>query len=309
MYKELEGHHAYFAYPDYVNPYLHLNVLVQLASAMYWKKHFGTMHITCNLAHLETLQMYGVDSVYDSVNLTMLDGMSSFDMRYWSLCKMHLANKLADTKQRFVIMDTDLWLRGVPELFDLDKDVLGLHEESFREDDAECTYPDPTDFISEKDASEYDWSHLPINAGVLYFNNPKLVKEWYAFAMSVIERNRDRKHPKSAKAVETIFIEQRSLPAIAAKGNYTVGTLIPSVYHTNLTQEQKDTNYGHWQPPFNSSVLMDSCFNKIKHVWGLKNSFGDPKVRKLLATLIITNLEEDGIDLSRFSMLIKDNIV
>lgn len=309
MYKELDGYHAYYAYPDYQNPYEHLNILVQLASALYWKKHFGKIHLVCNIAHLKNLQIYGVDKVYDSVDLDLLKDMDSFDIRYWSLAKIHLAGKLAETKNRFTILDTDLWLRGIPKQFDLSKDFIGLHRESFVVTDDNCAYPEPESFIGGEEALKYDWSTLPINTGVMYLNNPELVKEWYEFAKSVIERNRFSPHPKAKHAVETIFIEQRILPTLATDRGYKVGTLIPSTYHTNLDNLPNTETKDNWEPTFASSPEMEDCFEKIKHVWGLKKQFGDSKVRVGLSTLVIRNLEQDGFDLSEYGMLLQDNVI
>lgn len=329
MYKKLDGYHAYYAYPNYENPFAHLNVLVQLASALYWKKYFGKIHLVCNLAHLETLQIYGVDKVYDSIDLKMLADMDSFESRYWSLSKIHLAGKLAEIKERFTILDTDLWLNKIPKLFNLSKDFIGLHRETFDVTDENCAYPGPYTFIGEEEAAKYDWSTLPINCGLMYFNNPDLVREWCAFAKLVIERNRLTPHPKSSLAVETIFIEQRVLPTLATHRGYNIGTIIPSTYYTtnvsasahtssnNTSSNVDSSNHQNssggkredWIPSFSSSPLMQDCFDTVRHVWGLKLQFADPSVRKNLAGLVVRELERDGFNLSKYKMLISDNIV
>lgn len=313
MYETLDGYHAYYAYPDHQNPYGHLNVLVQLASALYWKKHFGKIHLVCNLTHLKNLQLYGVDKVYDSIDLNMLDDMDSFEQRYWSLCKIHLAGKLSVIKERFTILDTDLWLKGIPKLFNMSKDFIGLHREAFDITEHTCAYPEPYTFIGEEEASKYDWSTLPINCGFMYFNNAELVDEWYAFAKLVIKKNLTNIHPKSGLAVETIFIEQRALPTIATDRGYNIGTLIPSTYYTTNMSSKLQTSGGgqkeDWSPTFSSSPIMQDCFNKIKHVWGLKLEFYNPNVRKGLSSLVLQNFKEDGIDVSEYCTLLQDNVV
>ena len=309
MYEQLDGYHAYYAYSDRVSQYNDLNILVQLASAAYWKKYFGKIHLVCNLAHLKTLEKYGVDKIYDSIDTTTLDEMKSFDKRYWSLAKIHLANKLACIGKPFTILDTDLWLRGIPALFDLTKDFIGLHREAFDINHSSCAYPEPKDFIGEQIALQYDWTTLPINTGLMYFSNFKLVKEWYSFAMWVLERNKFTPHPKSASAVETIFIEQRALATLSKDGGYSVGTLIPSTYHTHLIGSDESTLLDGWVPAFKSSQEMIDCFNKVKHVWGLKSEFGNPLVRKSLIDMLLTEMTADSIDLRKYESLLSANIM
>jgi len=309
MYKELDGYHAYYKYPNYTSPYESLHTLVQLASALYWKKNFGKIHLVCNQGHLDVLKIYGVDKVYDSIDLTVLDDMGSVDMRYWSLAKIHLANHLAKTKQRFCIVDTDLWMRKVPTLFDLSADLLGLHMESFDPEDGMSSYQPPADFIPYSEEEKYDWDVLPLNCGVIYLNNPALVRAWYHFAMATVDRNRYTPHLMAIDAVETIFIEQRVLPTMAVKFGCKVGTIIPSTYHTALNYRLKDGPADNFVPSFTSSPEMEECFANIKHVWGLKKQFADPNVRRGVSTQVLNNLEEDGFDLSEFSKLLEDNII
>jgi hypothetical protein len=82
--------------------------------------------------------------------------------------------------------------------------------------------------LSDDNYNKIDWDIEPINCAFMYFNSKDLVNTWYAWAEGVInttfyktplENNRD-----------TIFIEQRLLPAIANTLKLKIDTLLPNVY-------------------------------------------------------------------------------
>ena len=283
------GYHTFYTFPGVrTETYLSLDVLAQLTSALFWKHNFGPIHLYCDQQHLASLKRYGVDKVYDSIDTSLMERMPVVDERYWSFAKIFLAKELSETIKRFTILDTDLWLKKVPPTWDASADLQALHEEAFDDDFQFNPYPDPQVFLHE-DKTGLDWRTKPLNCGVIHLNNPELVQNWYQLAKSVIDGNLG-KEPMGCSR-EIVFIEQRVLATLAAQMKLKVATLIPSAFQTQV-EEFGVNPLPSWVPSLISSDLLRQCEKSIRHIWGLKRTYHDFKVRQKVVNTIYNDINE-----------------
>jgi hypothetical protein len=109
--ENLTAYHVYYQNKDF-GKYFEIDLLVQLASALLWKKAYGSIKLYCNKKFLDTLKEYHLDQVYDEINTTLMESIPyrEYLPKYWSFCKIYLAKYLNQRESRFVILDTDLWI-------------------------------------------------------------------------------------------------------------------------------------------------------------------------------------------------------
>lgn len=289
----LNGYHVYYTYPSTKpkNPYEPINILVQLASALHWRKFFGPIHLYCDEAHLAVLKEYGVDSVYDTINLDLLSHMPPVDGRYWAFSKIYLAQYLLKTQSSLVLVDTDLWVSGPLESFDPTLAVQGLHTEIYDVEHPYTPYIEPFYFnFDGKGFDGWDWSILPINCAFLYLNDVELVNEWYRRCLEVIETNVNTQDYGGSR--EMVFMEQRLLPTLADRMNKRVSTVLQVSFNTCLPYDTEES-VNPWYPPFDSSLELSKSETIIKHVWGRKKRYGEKKIRTGIIKSVISDLQKN----------------
>lgn len=284
--ENLTAYHVYYQNKDF-GEYFEIDLLVQLASALFWKKNYGPIKLYCNKKFLETLKQYDLDKVYDEVNTTLMESIpyKEYLPKYWSFCKIYLAKYLNQREDRFVILDTDLWIREDIGL-DFTLDLINYHEEIYKEKQTPLTYVSPKNFVSKSKFKEYNWNILPANGAFIYLNNKPLINKWYTEVIDIIESNKSK--PKLEYNADTVFIEQRLLPVIADSMGLKRDMVFPSKYKTWVTDVG---DLSEWEPILNSTergaYLMDHC----KHIWGVKNSYRYKEYRDLVLNIVIEHLE------------------
>jgi hypothetical protein len=291
------GYHVYFQKePLEGSQWLPIDILAQVASAILWKRNFGPIHLVCNEQHLALLHQYDALKYYDSIDTTLLDDMvrevpeAGRNMRYWSFPKIYLANKLSQAGiGPFVILDTDLWVRRVPSTWDMAADMLVFHREDFDTNYVFNPYFEPRQFLPENDDLGLDWTVLPVNCALVYYNCPELVSRWYETCLLVIEHNNGK--PWALASGDTLFIEQRLLPPLAQKLGYVLKSIIPSVYQTQVPHySAHDT--GQWEPPLNSNPEIKDVVSCITHIWGLKKSYEKDNIRCMVIIGLLGDLQD-----------------
>jgi len=263
-----------------------INLLVQFSSIKFWKKNQGEIHLYCNENHLKTLEKWGIDKFYDSINLDCLEDMPYFNYqdKYWSFCKIHAIKKIAELYSEFVVLDTDLWIQE-PIKIDPSFQIIGYHEEDVIEDQSN-PYVNPGNFLNSFDINSIDWSMNPINCAFLYLNSKELVDEWYKWVLKTIESNKEKE--TLILSADTIFIEQRLLTAIAYTLKMRVGKLIPNVYQPHIPCDEFGNE---WIPKIGYNLENQYITWNIKHVWGLKKSYNDPEIRNMVISTVVSSLD------------------
>lgn len=287
----IKGYHIYIQQkPDH--DYSAIDHMATLASILFWKRNYGPITLFCNKEYLSTLQEYGLDSLYDNIDTTFLTTIPYQEhlSKYWSFCKTAVANMLVDKGvEEFVILDTDLWMK-TKFPFDRDCGFIGYHPEEFDLSYSQNQYLHPETFVSKKVADQFDWTASPINCAILYLNNSHLVKEWYKWSCYIIESNKHK--PNNIGSSDTLFIEQRLLPALASKLNIKVGTIQHNTYLTYV-DTTKVENFGkEWSPQLGNNEWSVRCAKEIKHIWGAKRLYEDKFIRELIIKVITEQLQE-----------------
>jgi len=282
----MNAFHIYYQKDEEISNNDLINLLVQFASIKFWKKNQGEIHLYCNENHLNTLEKWGVDKFYDSINLDCLEDMPYFNYqdKYWSFCKIHAIKKIAELYDQFVVLDTDLWIQESIKI-DPSFQIIGYHEEDVIEDESN-PYVNPSNFLNSFDINSIDWSMNPMNCAFLYLNSKELVDEWYKWVLKTIELNKEKE--TLVLSADTIFIEQRLLTAIAYTLKMRVGKLLPNVYQPHIPCDEFGNE---WVPKIGYSLENQYLTWNIKHVWGLKKSYDDPEIRNMVISTVLSSLD------------------
>jgi len=282
----MNAFHIYYQKDEEISNNDLINLLVQFASIKFWKKNQGEIHLYCNENHLNTLEKWGVDKFYDSINLDCLEDMPYFNYqdKYWSFCKIHAIKKIAELYDQFVVLDTDLWIQESIKI-DPSFQIIGYHEEDVIEDESN-PYVNPSNFLNSFDINSIDWSMNPMNCAFLYLNSKELVDEWYKWVLKTIELNKEKE--TLVLSADTIFIEQRLLTAIAYTLKMRVGKLLPNVYQPHIPCDEFGNE---WVPKIGYNLENQYVAWNIKHVWGLKKSYDEAEIRNMVISTVVSSLD------------------
>lgn len=266
----MNGYHIYFQQDKEID---FIDISSQFASILCWKKYFGSIRLYCNTKFLETITKYRLDTLYDEINVTCLDNVPNKKVikKYWSYPKIYAINEIAKTDNKFCVIDTDLWIKNKIS-WNEDLDFVGFHFESFDLNNKNNPYLHPSKFID--NVNEQEWDMNAINCSFMYFNNQKLISEWFDYVNNVIDLNKKSYIPKIHKRDSyTLFIEQRAIIYLCKKLNLNYGTLIDNVFHAGLktlTTLGKPAYVDTWVPSLDFSLEPQKY---IVHIWGLKRFY------------------------------------
>jgi hypothetical protein len=282
----MNAFHIYYQKDEEISNNDLINLLVQFASIKFWKKNQGEIHLYCNENHLNTLEKWGVDKFYDSINLNCLEDLPYFNYqdKYWSFCKIHAIKKIAELYDQFVVLDTDLWIQESIKI-DPSFQIIGYHEEDVIEDESN-PYVNPSNFLNSFDINSIDWSMNPMNCAFLYLNSKELVDEWYKWVLKTIDLNKEKE--TLVLSADTIFIEQRLLTAIAYTLKMRVGKLLPNVYQPHIPCDEFGNE---WVPKIGYNLENQYVAWNIKHVWGLKKSYDEAEIRNMVISTVVSSLD------------------
>lgn len=293
----MTGYHIYYQTSD-DGEFEALNYLVQLASIKYWKRHYGPIKLYCNQKYLESISKYGIDEEYDEIDTLFLETnpYKEYSDRFWSFCKIYLANKIAQEEESFCILDTDIWI-SEPNLL-TKEDVVFFHKEAFDVNYSSNPYPDPINWIENED---YNWNVSPRNCAIICFNSnfKELIAKWLEVSMQVIEQTHSKEFEFENKNSSTIFIEQRLLPTLIDKLGLTMGEVFPSVYQTT----KDGTDGSEWVPRIDSSEYLTWVSKVIKHIWGAKRYYDSNIIRQLIIEITFEALIRYGEHAPKYGKL------
>lgn len=282
----LNGFHVYYQREVKEDSFDVINYLVQYSSILHWKKFYGPIHLYCNSLFLETLKSYGMDHLYDSINVEFLDSISSEKLeKFWSYCKLLSIRDISTKYQKFVVLDLDLWLKPGVEI-NQNLNLVAYHRENIS-DHPNNPYISPDNFLDTQKWN-FDWSVRPLNCAILYFNSKKLIDMWVSIAQEVV--NSSDTISTNTISSDTIFIEQRLLAVVCDKLDLDVETLIDNVYYPEVSINNQGLE---WSPRIGHTYENLEITSKIKHVWGLKKRYDDPQIRNLILEVCIDSLDHN----------------
>jgi hypothetical protein len=243
-------------------------IAIQVISALTWKKHHGRIELYCNEEHLESLKKWGADKIYDKIDTSLIDDIpKNVDKSTcWSFCKIYVSSKL---EPPFVMVDTDLWLSDELE-FDTTKSFVAYHEENYDWSQPYNFYVNFDNFVPEKYINQFDLNINPTNVALLFWNDKDLLQSWYEIVYEILLENRKCELTSTQK---TTFLEQWLLPMNTVKLGKDYGVLIPQKFNSFVIDDIFHPEL--WSPPISGwNETHYYNFNRVKHVWGLKKSFG-----------------------------------
>lgn len=286
--KTITGYHVFYQSKEF-EKYHEIDLMVQLASALFWKEKYGPIKLYCNKKFLNTLKIWNLDQCYDEINTSVLEDIPYKDYlsKYWSFCKIHAIKHISQIEDKFVVLDTDLFIKKDLHL-DFNKDLIVYHQEIFKEDQQHKTYLPPSTFLSEDEIKGYNWDILPTNAAFLYLNNKEFIDKWYNWVINVIENNKNT--PKYPDSADTVFIEQRLLPTLAEKMGLSVEFVFDSKYKTWVDGVD---DLSDWEPKLDSTEKLKFRMDNARHVWGLKNNYRFLDIRQLILFSSISSMREE----------------
>jgi len=297
----MTGYHVYYQTKD-DGEFEAINYLVQLASIKFWKKNYGSVKLYCNQRYLDSISKYGLDEEYDEINTQFLETnpYKEYSNKFWSFCKIYLANKLAREETRFCIFDTDLWI-SEPNLISNETDFVFYHQEAIAEYDPFNVYPDPINWI---DDVNYNWNINPVNCAIVCFNSnfKELITKWFEISSKIIEQTHSKQFNFVNEDCSTMFIEQRLLPVLIDDLNLTKSEILKSVYQPHIGGDI-DSNGIEWVPPLDSNIETAQIANAIKHSWGLKKYYDNKFTRTLVLDVVVNSLNQLGEFDARYEKL------
>jgi hypothetical protein len=290
----MNGYHTYYKFENELrlsfSEYTAIDVLVQLASILFWKKNYGPMKLYANREHLEVIAKYGIDKEYDGIDIDLINSMPFKDKasRYWSFSKIYIAKELAKQHEEFCIIDTDLWIKDT-NLLDTNYDLNLYHEENYVVGAPYNPYREPINWMNEVDG--YDWSCWPMNCAIIHFKNRtrELTETWYNQIINIIELDKNPEE-RINKLHSAIFVEQRLLPVLAKKLGISYGAIKPNVY---LTSSPKDMPFNdRWFPKLDSSERSIQIERDIVHIWGKRMLYGNAGIRSNVLIKTLNDLRQ-----------------
>jgi hypothetical protein len=276
---------AYHCYEQLYEPHqwYEIELLIQLISVWYWKKHGGSMGIYTEEKHLKVLEKYGIDKEYDFIDHKELKKERGIDSRrFWAISKIKC--QLAIPEQEYVILDTDAYFRELPELHE-DISFTGMHNEHHLTEKGKEVYPSLEQIFSPEMLSIFmPYSDvMPINTCFLHINDKKLVEEWADLAMRVA------KWQSSTAPLhgEMMTVEQRLLPMLAESQGKLYSALVENVY---LPGYEHLGSGSEWTPDPAREGNLREVGKNFFHLWGFKKNLTETELRKHIMRTIISDL-------------------
>lgn len=272
---------AIHSYKRFNGKFVGLQLLTQLLSVVKWK-HVNPdipFHLYTCTKTLQEFKRYGLDEIYDQVNLQVLDSYPLDRINndvFWASPKLWT---MKHQTEPFCILDTDLvWHKPITNL--LNYDIAFLHTEST------YVYPDPI-FIEtpigfewtddELDAFEFT---LPVNCAFTVWNSIELLNTYIERYFQFVFDNPGKYKIPNKYLNETytatgpqILIEQWWLSALMhLNQNYKSHSILNSIAFPRGFKSQL-YNMNSWET---ENELNQSMF----HLWGAKRYLNESKIHE-----------------------------
>lgn len=287
--KNLTAYHVFYQTKE-IGEYHQIDLLVQVTSILFWKYKWGKIGLYCNQEYLDYLKQYNLDVLYDTINVDFLENTpyKEYYPKYWSLCKIEVAKHVSQFHKEFAIIDVDLWIKDQLGINYKDFNFVGHHDEIYDLNHKNNVYIDPTNFLPEELHGQLDFNAAPINCAFMYFNSKELIDLWHTLVYKVVEINKDS--PKLNLNKDTIFIEQRLLPAIISGYGFKWRNISPHTYITGLENPQDGSE---WTPAIGFNEESERYFDTLRHIWGMKTSYWYEPYREMILDVVYYDIFEN----------------
>ena len=293
------GVHAFYTTDVNEGKFKSVELLCQLASALYWRKSFGPIGLYISPEREAQIFHYGLHNAYTFVDTMKHEYVSMHGSpRFWAYPKMLIAKRLSLDFSKFCVLDADLYIK-TRNNFDVDSQMLTFHHEEV--DSEEYPYvsgPRLYEF-AEIESPVTKWEAKATNTAILYCNGvAPFIHEWMYHVDQIIENS--NKWETLTGSGDQIFVEQYLLPNLAKERGVNLNTYlnsswIPGPKH-NVTHIDP-TMYGwiHAEP----IETVQEKFNNVFHIWGLKHNLNYAIVRQEVLGRILNDLDQDFPDLDK----------
>ena len=296
MSEPILGVHAFYSSDVDEGKFKSVELLCQLASALYWRKNFGPMGLYISPERESQVFHYGLHNAYSFVDTIHHEQvLMNGSPRFWAYPKMMIAKHLSRDFDKFCILDTDLYIKSRYN-FSIDAPILTFHYEEIDP----IKYPD-VEYVSGPNIYELaeiespitNWDNKATNTAILYLNNvAPFVHEWMDHVDSIIKNS--HKWETLPGAGDMIFVEQYLLPSLAKERGINIQTYLNSSWipgpKVDVMHISPDM-YGwiHNEPIEEAKEKFDNVF----HIWGLKHNLNYAIVRQAVLGRILSDLDKD----------------
>lgn len=296
MNSPLLGVHAFYSSQIDEGQFKSVELVCQLASALYWRKNFGPIGLFTSPERESQLIKYGLHHAYSFVDTVHHEEVVMHENpRYWAYPKMLTAKRLSLDFDKFCMLDTDLYIK-TREHFDFNSSILTYHgEKTDATDYPGVGYITGTQLydLAELESPVENWTPWATNTAILYFNGvADFIHEWMYHVDKIIENS--HKWESIIGAGDQIFVEQYLLPNLAKDR----GVAIKTYLNADWIPGEK-VNVTHFNPEMEAWILHESIkeanskFSNVFHLWGLKYSLNYAVVRQEVLGKILSDLDQD----------------
>lgn len=296
------GVHAFYTTDVDNGRYKSVELLCQLASALYWRKNFGPIGLFISPEREFQLIHYGLHNAYSFVDTIQHEKVvMSGDPRFWAYPKMLIAKNLSLEFERFCMLDADLYIKN-REFFNIDAQLLTYHmEKTDMPNFPELGYvpgKELYDFAGLKSPIK-NWESRAVNTALLYCNGiPGFIQEWMTHVDDIIANSYKWEIIKGSG--DQIFVEQYLLYNLAKERGISVQTYLNSEWLPGKWREELHTDptmsgWAHYE----DTEIVNKKFDNIFHIWGLKHSLTYGKVRTSILGRILSDLDRDFPNLDK----------
>lgn len=296
MNSPLLGVHAFYSSQIDEGQFKSVELVCQLASALYWRKNFGPIGLFTSPERESQLIKYGLHHAYSFVDTVHHEEVvMQENPRFWSYSKMLTAKRLSLDFDKFCMLDTDFYIKTRAD-FDFNSDILTYHgEKTDSTDYPGVGYIPGEDLykLAELASPVKSWTPWATNTALLYFNGvANFIHEWMHHVDQIIENS--HKWKTIIGAGDQIFVEQYLLPNLAKERGVSIKTYLPADW---IPGEKNNVN--HLNPEMEAWILHESLsearpkFNNTFHIWGLKHNLNYAVVRHDVIGKILSDLDQD----------------
>jgi len=248
-------------------------LLVQLLSVLYWKQHYGEIVLYTDEEGLRYYKACGIPilDLYDEIDIDTLEFTHEEinPSTFWAGGKLVAIQKETCP---FVMLDLDLFLTDNIEEEFIGKELVFSHFETL----TLPVYPNPKDlFTGEQNLPEYNWSLLPGNVSLTYFNNEEFKNRYTCESIEYMRKlSQYDIDPSDQYNSRMVFAEQRLLTCIARDMNIKYEPLIKDIYNSSIKEVKyngSDVNSGEEPSWFITGDKDNIDSFPIHHTWGYKS--------------------------------------
>jgi hypothetical protein len=296
------GVHAFYTSDVNEGQFKSVELLCQLASALYWKKSFGPIGLYISPEREAQVFHYGLHTAYTFVDTIHHEQVIMHGSpRYWAYPKMMIAKHLSLDFEKFCMLDADLYIK-TRDNFDFSAQILAFHRE---ETDAEqypgSEYPSGPDLykLAGLESPIAKWETKATNTAILYCNRvAPFIHEWMYHVDAIVENS--YKWQTLPGAGDQIFVEQYLLPNLANERGISLKTYLNSSWIPGAKH-----NVTHLDPAMHGWIHDEPIdkaqekFNNVFHIWGLKHNLNYAEVRREVLGRIFNDLDQDFPELEK----------